>query len=351
MKKISIFSPHSDAGCGSIIETVCRAENADLVIRLAGRSDSSSFVQFGGHHIRLTQVPVGIVTGAMSVIAGGVVNPSTLALEALKLNEIGINDLNNRLFIDGHTFITTSYHTAVARLEMLSGLPVNDWMGDGLAVQPPRFTALDVLMGGKNLKSKVDEVYEWAFARLEELKSVNAPLDVTAVFSQPVEDVVDEISQLPNMVRIVSGYDSFLPWCDVAVYDGHREADEIICVIPTYLTERVKNRKPGVLDELDGDNDNRKSVTEAKWCGNVVASPVPLGGVQTHIPATHLAITKCDKLRQFSTWKYHPAKTSTAKPVATEISSDKFINLISEIEDLPVKIESHGKTYQHKVIK
>jgi hypothetical protein len=212
---------------------------------------------------------------------------------------------------------------------------------------------MDVLMGGKNLRAKVDEVYEWATTRQEELKiAANAPMEVTAVFNQPVEDVVDEISQLPDMVRIISGYDSFLPWCNTVVYDGQCEADEIICVIPTYLTERVKNRKSGVLDEIDGDNDNRKSATEAKWCGNVVASPVLLGGDGlTPHDATHLAVTKCDKLRQFSTWKYHVGKISTAKPVSTEISSDKFIGLISEIEDLPVKIESHGKTYQHKVIK
>ena len=352
-KTISVFSPHNDSGRGSIIETLCRAESADLVVRLTGRSDSSSFVQFGGQHIRLTQVPAGIVTGAMNVIAGVVVNPTTLAMEVMKLGEVGINDVKSRLFVDGHTFINTPYHTAIARMEMLSGLPVADWMGDGLAVQPPRFTALDVLMGGKNLKSKVDEIYEWATTRMEDLRiAANAPMDVTAVFNQPVEDVVDEISQLPEMARIISGYDSFLPWCSTVVYDGARKADEVICVIPTYLTERVKNRKPSALDDLDGDNDNRKSATEAKWCGNVVAASVPLGGDGlTPIDATHLAITKCDKLRQFSTWKYHPAKMSTAKPVATEVSSDKFIGLISEIEGLPIKIESHGKTYQHKVLK
>ena len=351
MKKISVFSPHSDAGVGSIIETVCRAESADLVVRLDGKSSSSSFVQFAGHHIRLTQIPVGIVTGASSMIAGGIVNPATLAIEIMKLGEAGINDVKSRLFVDGQTFITTPYHTAIARMEMLSGLPVRDWMGDGLAVQLPRFTALDVLMGGKNLKAKVDEIYEWATTRMEELRiAANAPMDVTAVFNQPVEDVADEISQLPDMVRIISGYDSFLPWCSTVVYDGLRTADEIIGVIPVYLTERVKNRKPSALDEIDGDNDNRKSATETKWCGNVVAAPVLLGGVDTPLLATHLAVTKCDKLRQFSTWKYR-RPNNTTKPDVLEISSDKLIGLISENEGLPVKIESHGKTYQHKVLK
>ena len=350
MKKISVFSPFSDSGVGSIIETVCRAENADLVVRLSGRSDSSSFVQFGGHHIRLTQVPSGIVAGAVCVIGGGVVNPTTLIMEVSKLQELGINDLKSRIFVEGHTFVTTPYHTMVARLETLAGLPVNDWMGDNLASQLPRITALDVLIA-KGLKSKLEEVYEWAFERYEKL-SVNAPLELTAILQQPLENVLDEISKLPELVRVISGYDCLLPLCNTVVYDGPRFADEIICVIPTYITERSKYRKPSYLDDIDGDNDNRKSTAEANWRGNIVVSKTPLGGNGSTPPsATHLAITKCDKLKHFSTWNYRVTSKSTKNPVATEVASDKFIATISEIEGLPVKIESHGKTYQHKVIK
>ena len=347
-KKISVFSPFADAGTGSIIETLCRVNETSLVVRPVGRADRSSFVQFGGNHLRVSQFSAGVVAGADTLITGGVVNPATLEAEFMKLSESGIPDLKHKIFINYPVKIVTPYHTALARLEILSKSG-SDWMGDELALYEklPSLEALDVLVGGKRLRSRVDEIFESAVKASESIPGADQHPEITGIFAADAEPVVDELMKLSDLATVLLGDDAFIGSYNSIIYDGgHRPADEVIAVIPTYQTNRRKTfKKPTELDGLDQDNDNRKSVTEESWIGRVVASPVDLGDKLAPMDATHLAVTKCDKLGQFSTWKYN----LESKPC--EVNSKNFIQTISEAEDLPVKIESHGKTYQHKVLK
>ena len=350
MKSISIFSNHNDAGVGSIIETVCRAESAGLVIR-AGRSDKSSFIQSGGRHVRLTQLSAGIVTGANMVISGGVVNPLTLAMEIDKLAALGLSDVPSRLFVEASTAVSTPYHTAIARLEILCGLPVKDWMGDSLALasNAPCIDALDVLIGGRKLRSKVDEIFEWGMNRSESLNSPSMPFDVMAPFARDVGEVVDEIQKLSSISKIITGYDRLLGGGCPVIHEGHRLCDEVIRVIPVYTTERSRFGKPTEIDALDTDNDNRNSLTEKQWLGDVRAGLVALGSTNK-LAASSLAITKCDKLKNSSDWSYIDTRGDQPHPI-NKVDSSKFIGHMADLEKLPVKIESHGKTYQHKVLK
>jgi adenylosuccinate synthase len=108
-----------DEGKGATTDYLVRRHNAKTVVRYNGGAQAAHNVVTadGRHHTYSQFGSASFVPGVKTFLSRFmVVNPFSLIKELRDLENLGVNDLLNRLFIDQQSLITTPYHIAANRL-------------------------------------------------------------------------------------------------------------------------------------------------------------------------------------------------------------------------------------------
>ncbi len=164
---------YGDAGKGSVVDYLARAEGADLIIRHNGGSQAAhNVVTPDGRHHTFSQFGSGsFVPGVRTHLSRFMlVNPLMLLEEARALDAKGADDPLGRLTIDPRALIITPYHQAANRLrEIARGAARHGSCGHGIGE-----TMFDLVEAGAEMVRAGDlgdqEVCEKRLEGLRQLK-------------------------------------------------------------------------------------------------------------------------------------------------------------------------------------
>jgi adenylosuccinate synthase len=106
-----------DEGKGSVADFVTRESEASTVVRFNGGAQAAHRVVHAGKHHVFAQFGSGTLAGARTFLSRFMlVNPSALLNEARRLEELGLTDPLDRVFIDERAVLTTPFHVAANRI-------------------------------------------------------------------------------------------------------------------------------------------------------------------------------------------------------------------------------------------
>ena len=187
-----------DEGKGTIVDHLCRTQNATVVVRHNGGPQAAHTVVTAGNRRHVfSQFGAGtLIPGVRTHLSEHmIVNPLNLVNEYDALCHIGEKDALERLSIDRRALIVTPLHTAVNRARELArgadrhgscGQGVGEARGDDLAGHTSLYAA-DVFNHGKMLR-KLQDIQERKVAEARALGSLGD--DATRFLEDPTLPVL-----------------------------------------------------------------------------------------------------------------------------------------------------------------
>jgi adenylosuccinate synthase len=201
-----------DEGKGATVDYLCRAHNADLVVRYNGGPQAAhNVVLSDGTHHTFAQFGSGsLIPGVRTHLSRFMlINPTAMILEHEHLLKLGITAMN-RTTIDEECVIVTPYHRAVNRILEHSRGPLahgSCGMGVGRARQDQLENGDKVLFAGDLKDRKLTEAKLHAMR----LRSIEAILPI----AEPAPKA--EVDLLCNPASVEWILDSYKEWNQLAI--------------------------------------------------------------------------------------------------------------------------------------
>jgi adenylosuccinate synthase len=172
MNTVVVDLGFGDSGKGALVDRLCRTRPVSLVIRYNGGAQAAhNVVEPGGRHHTFSQWGSGTLAGVPTLLSRFMVfDPTWAWSEADHLEEIGVPDPWDGLYVDREALMTTPWHRAVNRsLEMKRGEDRHGSCGVGVgmarsyAIQyPDDAPRVGDLASHKTLKRKFELLEAWA---------------------------------------------------------------------------------------------------------------------------------------------------------------------------------------------
>ena len=125
---------YGDEGKGTIVDSLVRQHNSNLVVRYNGgfQAAHNVYTEDGRHHT-FNQFGSGTLAGAATLLGGDVaINPLTMLGEEKRLATIGIHNALYNMSVSEHCLIVTPFHAALNKIRELSRLSPHGSTGTGI---------------------------------------------------------------------------------------------------------------------------------------------------------------------------------------------------------------------------
>lgn len=356
---------YGDEGKGSVVDYLCRAMNADLVVRYSGGCQAAHHVVLpDGRSHCFSQFGAGTFAGCRTWLHKNmIVNPVAMENEAKHLQELGIADPWSKLFVHPQCLIATPYHIGANRTREshreAQGVKRHGSCGMGIgecrgyALKYPNLAIRVVDLRTPTLLlfklTSLLRYYEMEFGNTE-----------TLLFPEEIVDRYLEICQVMNITDRLT--------CDTAVFEGSQGMliDEKFGVAPYNTWSDVTLRAAqDALQDLHIEKVFNLGVTRS-FATRHGPGPFPTEVVGASIQGDHNQHNEWQG--DFRVGKLNCKSLSYAvenvgdkldgiavtwldkQPLGCEIDEEECIESIELFTDTLVTMESHGPTYEDKSI-
>ncbi|MGD0578463.1 MAG: adenylosuccinate synthetase [Bryobacteraceae bacterium] len=268
-----------DEGKGSIVDYLCRAHDAPLVVRFNGGPQSArNVVQPDGSHHTFHQFGSGMfISEACTFLSKYVfVDPFSLMKEAEALERKGIRYTQERLFIDPECLIVTPYHQYANRIrELIRGVNRHGSGGHGAGE-----TRRDALLWGTYIQVKdilcdapalgmLEDIRAHKMKQLREYWGMNADADklLTELSSEDPRRIAEFYRLFAQGIQPAT-------WAEVA--QSFRDANVVFEGTAGTLLDETHGFAPYVTPS------NTTFDNALELCDEAGLSPVRIGVLRTH---------------------------------------------------------------------
>lgn len=389
---------YGDEGKGATVDALVRYTGSDLVVRYNGGAQCAHNVTIdNGRHHTFSQFGSGsFVPGVRTFLSRYVlINPISMLMEARELNELGVDDLMSRTYVDWKTVIITPFQKSLNRLqEMARGSARHGSTGSGIGVT--RYDHINhgdqVLLAGDLVNAKVTKekllfIRDLCNERVKDLvlptsNAVNIELSklredstihwyVNAyqdwIYSglslvsglhaiEYSKDIIFEGGQ-GVLLDEKYGFQPHTTWTDITYANatailedaGYKGDIRKIGVLRSYYTRHgdgpFQSEDSSMKSVIPSENHNTGEEYTGKFRIGSLDISLLLYSINVIGGVDHLAVNHMDVLYQAGKLPVRMFKGCTIN-----VDANDFIPMLKELTRTLVSMQGYGTTYRHRII-